>query len=165
MAFTHYNSGMPLEIQPISTSAYDDNNCTTHAKNGSGHCQVPSSGTGGDSGDMRQWLAFYTGLLATDGTNVVTLTGHDSILECYYRDCALALDPNFCTLGASSCSANYTTPAGNYTWWTATYLQTAFNTVGLGNSCGGQYTTGILQGASTGDCSYALALKNFHGQH
>lgn len=168
LAFTHYNSGMPLEIQPISTSAYDDGNCTSQAKNGSGHCTVPSTSTGGDSGDMRQWLAFYSGLPANDGTightNVV-LTGHDSILECYYRDCALALDPNFCTISGSGCSTYYSAPAGNYSWWTATYINTAFNTVGLGSFCGGQYTSGTLQGTSTGDCSYALALKNFHGQH
>lgn len=165
MAFTSAASGMPLEIQPISISAYDDDNCTTHTKNGGGKCSVPSTGTGGDSGDMRQWLAFYTGLPATDGTNIVTLAGHASIFEIYYRDAAEALDPNFCVISGGSCSTQYTAPGGNYTWWTSSYLNTAFNAIGLGAGCGAQYTTATLQGTSTGDCSYALALKNFHGQH
>jgi len=164
-AFTNYSSGMPIEIQPISISAYDDGNCTSQAKNGSGHCTVPSTSTGGDSGDMRQWLAFYTGLPANDGTightNVI-LAGHGSVLECYYRDCALALDPNFATVGTGG---NYTNVSGNYTWWTAAYQLTAFQAVGLGTGCGAMYSTGTLQGGATGDCSYALALKNFHGQH
>jgi hypothetical protein len=162
MAFTNYASGMPLEIQPISISAYDDNNCGSNSKSGTGKCAVPSTGSGGDSGDMRQWLAFYTGLSATDGTNTVTLAGHAAILEGYYRDLALALDPNFATVGTGG---NYSNVAGNYTWWTTSYQLTAFQAVGLGANCGGTYSTGTLQGGATGDCSYAQALKNFHGQH
>jgi hypothetical protein len=154
-------SGMPLEIQVVSISAYDDPACNP-AKNGQTKCSVPSTGTGGDSGDMRQMLALFTGLPATDGTNTVTLAGHASVYECYYRDCALALDPNFATVGVGG---NYASPGANYTWYTAAYQLTAFQSVGLGAGCGATYSTGTFQVGSTGDCSYALALKNFHGQH
>lgn len=157
----NFASGMPLEFQVISISAFDDPNCNP-AKNGQSKCAVPSAGTGGDSGDMRQMLALFTGLPATDGTNTTTLAGHAAVYECYYRDCAEAVDPNFATVGVGG---NYTNVAANYTWYTAAYQLTAFQTVGLGAGCGALYTSATLQVGSTGDCSYALALKNFHGQH
>jgi hypothetical protein len=171
MATTWTGSGMPLEIQPISISAYDDGNCGTQSHSGTGKCAVPSTGNGGDSGDMRQWLRLYTGLSATDGTNNVTLAGHATILEGYYRDLALALDPNFCTLngGATTCTSAYSDLGNPYTWYSystgTAYQFHAFQSVGLGNGCGITYTAATLQTNSTGDCSYALALKNFHGQH
>lgn len=166
----NFASGMPIEFQVISISSYRDAACNP-AENGGSKCSVPSTTTGGDSGDMRQMLAFYTGLPATDGTNTVTLAGHASIYECYYRDCALALDPNFCALngGATTCTSSYTNVSSNYTWYlyssASAYEFHAFQAVGLGPLCGAQYTSATLQAGGTGDCSYALALKNFHGQH
>jgi hypothetical protein len=171
MAQNSYASGMPIEIQQVSISAYDDTDCTTHAHGAGNKCGVPSQTNGGDSGDLRQWLAFYSGLPATDGTNVATLPAHASVLELYYKDAGLALDPNFCTLTgtpATTCSAAYA-DIGGYTWYAYTtgtaYQFNAMQTVGLGAGCGATYTAATLQSNATGDCSYALALKNFHGQH
>lgn len=159
---TNQNSGTPIELQQISISAYDDGNCTSQAKSTSGHCGVPSATGGGDSGDMRQWLAFFSGQPATDGTNTVTLPGHVTILELYYRDAGLALDPQWCVIAAGACTTAYTSPGGNYTWYTLGYEFTAFNAVGLGAACGPQFTTATPQASATGNCSYAQALKNFH---
>ena len=174
MAFTYAASGMPVEIQPVSISAYDDGNCTTQSHNGSGNCGGPSSGNGGDSGDMRIWLGLYTGLPENDGslghTNVI-LSGTARIFECYYRDCALAVDPSFCTLngGPTNCTASYS-DIGGYTWWlysTATsYEYNAFQAVGLGAGCATLYGTTHSQGGGHGRLLVrALALTNFQGQH
>jgi hypothetical protein len=172
MVQNSYASGMPMEIQQISISAYDDSNCTTQAKNGTSKCGVPSSGNGGDSGDLRQWLKFYSGLPASDGTNTATLTGDADTLELYYKDAALALSVNFCVLTggppATGCSSAYS-DIGGYTWYAFStgpaYQFNAMQAVGLGTGCVATYTAASAQTLATGDCSYAAALKSFHGKH
>jgi hypothetical protein len=172
MAVNSYASGNPIEIQQISISAYDDGNCTTQAHGAGNKCGVPSQTNGGDSGDLRQWLALYSGLPANDLTNTVTLPAHASVLELYYKDAALALSVNFCVLSgspATTCSSAYT-DIGGYNWYSYTtgtaYQFNAMQTVGLGNGgCAAAYTTATPQSTATGDCSYALALSKFHGKH
>lgn len=156
LAMTYTASGMPIEIQQISTSKYDDSNCSS--------CGVPPN----DSGDMRQWLAFFTGLSATDGTATVTLPGRASVLELYYRDAALALDAStYCSLdnatNPTSCASGIVLPS--FAWYTAAYRYAAFQAVGMGTTCATSYGTTAQGTGASGNCSYALALKNFHGSH
>lgn len=152
-----YVNGMPLELQQISLSDPFDENCASQSP--TGKCGIPPN----DSGDLRQWLPF-------------AVQNHLTILELYYRDAALAFDPNYCVLNSqttpTSCTAaSYT--VGQNTFLTAALQFTFFESisggttgVGIGNSCAASVgaVTSAQTGAS-GDCSYATAINNAHGLH
>jgi hypothetical protein len=154
-----YPHGMPLELQQISLSDPFDGDCTTQSPGGG--CGVPPS----DSGDLRHWLPF-------------AVNNHLKVLELYYRDAALAFDPNYCVLDSqitpTSCNTSTSYTTGSNTFLTSGLQFTFFESitgvstgVGIGAACAGNSNVNVsgAQSGATGDCSYAIAINNAHGLH
>jgi hypothetical protein len=143
-----YPGTMPLELQQLSLSDEQDENCTTQSPPPANRCAVPP----GDSGDLRVWLPY-------------AVTNHLTVLELYYLDAGLAFDPNYCT------SFTGTPPhcgAGGYivgtnTFLTVTLQATFMNDIGQGSNCSPPVSG--AGGASTGNCAYATTINNAHGSH
>jgi len=133
--------GVPLELQPIALSNYNDPTCS------------PASTPNTDSGDLRVFLPFAWS------------PGGSTDLEIYWRDLSLAYDyQDYCILGASFCQPGSATTGGQI--MNTTVQQQYFQNVGQGQptmphpDCTGSYQMNAM-----GDCSYGHDTTQAHGQH
>lgn len=133
--------GVPLELQPIALSNYNDPTCS------------PACTPNTDSGDLRVFLPFATS------------PGSTTDFEIYWRDLSLAYDnQDYCILGVTACQPGSATTGGQI--MSTTVQQTYFQNVGQGKptmshpDCTGSYQTG-----ATGDCTYETDISQAHGQH
>ncbi len=145
---TWYPGTMPLELQQVSLSDEQDENCTTQSPPPNNACGTPP----GDSGDLRVWLPY-------------AVTNHLTALEVYYLDAGLAFDPNYCASFTAPpsvrCVGGYN--IGSNTFLTTTLQATFMNAVGQGSNCNPPVSG--AGGASTGNCAYATTINNAHGAH